>query len=200
MVARLYLGRGGALGAVAFFLLVRGALTVIIAGPFHQPVLHFPLYAPEAVLVELVAWRLGDRRPVLVGTVAGALIGTVGFAAEWGWSHIWMPLPWTTSMLGMALPLTFLAAVAGGVIGGFIAGALIADRRPVVPRWPIGVVAAAALVFCIGFLLPMNAGSPVSAHLTLKTLTPGPRRQVQVTRRPTRRVRVEKPRQRRAYR
>lgn len=181
VAARLYLGRGGALGAVAFFLLVRGALALIIAGAFHQPVLHFPLYAPEAVLVELVVWRLGDRRPVLVGTIAGALIGTLGFAAEWGWSHVWMPLPWTTSMLGMALPLTFLAALAGGVIGGLIAAALIADRRPIVPRWPIGVLAAVALVFCIAFPLPMNAGSPVSAHVTLKTLTPAPRRQVQVT-------------------
>ena len=29
----------------------------------------------------------------------GALIGTVGVPAEWGWSHVWMPLPWPAELL-----------------------------------------------------------------------------------------------------
>lgn len=179
--ARLYLGRGGAIGAVAFFMLIRGALTLIIGPGFGQPILHFPLYLPGAALVELVAWRLDDQRPVLVGAVSGLLIGTLGFAAEWGWSHLWMPLPWTQSMLGTALPLALLAALGGGVIGGFVAGALAADRRPRTGPWWLAALAGGVLVFCIGFPLSMNSGSPVNAHVTLTPSAAGPRRQVNVS-------------------
>lgn len=183
--ARLYLGRGGAIGAVVFFILIRGTLTLVIGPGFGQPILHFPLYLPEAALVELVAWRLDERRPVLMGAVSGLLIGTVGLAAEWGWSHLWMPLPWTESMLGTALPLALLAALAGGLIGGFIAGALDADRRPRTGPWWLAALAGGAVVFCIGFPLPMNSGTPVKAHVTLIPAAGGPRNTVNVTARLT---------------
>ena len=55
---------------------------------------HFPLYLVEALLVELVFLRSAGRSPVATGALAGVLIGTIGLAAEWGWSHVWMPIPW----------------------------------------------------------------------------------------------------------
>ena len=41
---------------------------------------------------------------------AGWASGRVGLAAEWGWSHVWMPHPWPASML---VPAVVLALAAG---------------------------------------------------------------------------------------
>ena len=46
-----------------------------------------------------------------------SLIGTVGLAAEWGWSHIWMPIPWPTEILPQVAALGLAAALAGSLIG-----------------------------------------------------------------------------------
>ena len=59
-----------------------------------------------------------------VGAVAGALIGTVGLAAEYGWSHVVMPLPWPGSLFPAALFVAVLAGVAGGVIGAIMGSAM----------------------------------------------------------------------------
>ena len=76
--------------------LIRGAAGAARrAGARARPTPHFPLYLVEALLVEARrAAASRSRRPVRFGAVAGALIGTVGLAAEWGWSHVWMPCPW----------------------------------------------------------------------------------------------------------
>ena len=168
VAARVRLGRFGALQAVAFFLLTRALLTLIIGPVFGMTTLHFPLYIVEALLVEAVALRVPSRRPLTLGTISGVLIGTVGLAAEWGWSHVWMPLPWTTSMLPEAALLGFIAAVASSVLGGFVGRALssdVAGRQPA-PRW-LAPLAGAAVVACIAFPLPMNTGRPVSASVRL---------------------------------
>ena len=69
------------------------------------------------------------------GAIAGALIGTVGLAAEWAWSHIWMPIPWNDSLLPEAAIAGILTAVASGVVGGFIgAVARRPERRADQPR------------------------------------------------------------------
>jgi len=98
VAARIRLGRGAALAAAAFHSLAFGAASLAIAKGFGLSTLHFPLYVAEAAIVELVAFApLADPRkwPLRFGLAAGALIGTVGVAAEWGWTHVWMPLPWT---------------------------------------------------------------------------------------------------------
>jgi len=61
---------------------------------------------------------------VVNGAIAGALIGTVGLAVEWAWTHVWMPIPWNFSLLPEAAIAGFIAAVAAGAVGGFIAGSL----------------------------------------------------------------------------
>jgi hypothetical protein len=95
------------------------------------------------------------------------LIGTVGVAAEWGWTQIAMPLPWNAALLPEAPLLALAAAVAGGLIGAHIGGALRSPRRPAtMPR----LVPAAALAVVIATLaIPMRteAGPPVRASVSL---------------------------------
>src|SRR5829696_10479768 len=122
--ARMWGGAGGALGAVAFFWLVRGFVSLMVAGVWDESTPHIPLYLAEAVIVEAVAAVLLTRRPLAFGAVAGVLIGTLGTAAEWGWSHVWMPLPWPSGLLDEIWWAAPLAGVAGGVIGAFAGCAL----------------------------------------------------------------------------
>src|SRR3954464_876315 len=130
VAARLRLGRGGALAATGAYLLVMTPLVLVLGPGFGHTFLHFPLYIVEAVLVELAGLALARRGPVAFGIGAGALIGTVGVAAEWAWSHIAMPLPWPASLLPEAPLLALVAAIAGGLLGAHVGGALAAPRRP----------------------------------------------------------------------
>ena len=145
--------------------------------------LHFPLYVVEALLVELVAWRMNPNKPLTLGVVAGALIGTVGFAAEWGWSHLWMPLPWPSSIFPEGAILALLAGVAGGILGGFIGRALLANGRQAPQHAPRGLLAAAVVLalVCIAWPLPMDTGAPTSATVALREVAGPPHRAVAAT-------------------
>jgi hypothetical protein len=155
--ARLVIGPYGALATVAFFLGMRGLIYVVVGPVFGGTEPRFSLYLVEAVLVELAAVafaRSGTpiaRRPVVFGAVAGVLIGTVGLAAEWAWSHAWMVHPWPSAMFPEAALYALVMAVAAGVIGGFVGRALTlrGERLPAAPGWLLplaGLVAVAAVV------------------------------------------------------
>jgi hypothetical protein len=180
--ARVRIGRGGALRAVAFFLVLRGLLALLVGPALGHVTPHFPLYVGEALAVELAAWRMGVSRPIRLGVVSGALIGTIGLASEWGWSHVWMPIPWPASLLPLGALFGFLAALAGATLGGFIGRSLRRDPAAFepAPRW-LGPLAGAATVFCLAFPLPMNAGSPTSATVTLTPVGGGPLRTANAT-------------------
>jgi hypothetical protein len=167
---------------VAFFLFVRGLLTLVIGPVFGMSTLHFPLYIVEAVLIELIALVIPRSRPVTLGLAAGVLIGTLGLAAEWGWSHLWMPLPWPTSMLPQAAALGLMAALAGGVLGGYVGRSLIADTIPPqrAPRW-LAPAAGLLAIACIAYPLPMNSGSSASASVALTQVSGPPRQTVSLT-------------------
>jgi len=152
VAARIYAGRGGALVAVAYFWVIRGVVSLLVGPVLGETLPHLPLYFAEAAVVELVAMRFGRDRPYALGALAGLGIGTVGLAAEWGWSQFAMPNPWPAAMLGEALMLVPLTAVAAGVIGGF-AGSAIAipvrrDRVKLVGPAPaaIALIVIAAVV------------------------------------------------------
>lgn len=187
VAARVRLGRGGALGACGFYLAVYGLLSLVIHQVIGESLLHFPLYLPEALLVELAAWRFGRgskaSNPVTLGLISGALIGTVGLASEWGWSHVWMPLPWPASLLPQAAILGLLAALSGAVLGSFIGRALDRphlDSSPAfgAPRGWLAAVAGAVAVACIAYPMPMNSGSPMRATAQLTTVRGGQHRTV----------------------
>jgi hypothetical protein len=180
--ARVRIGRGGALRAVAFFLVLRGLLALLVGPALGHVTPHFPLYVVEAGAVELVAWRMGVSRPIRLGVVSGALIGTVGLASEWGWSHVWMPISWPVSLLPLGALFGFLAALAGATLGGFIGRSLRRDPAAFepAPRW-LGPLAGAAIVFCLAFPLPMNGGSPTTATVRLTPIGGGPLRTANAT-------------------
>jgi hypothetical protein len=166
--ARIVLGPGGALKAAIFFLALRGLLALIIHVGLGRSLLHFPLYLVEAALVELVARRVSTGRQVMFGVTSGVAIGTVGLAAEWGWSHLWMPVPWPASLLPEGVIFGFTAAVAGGILGGLVGRALAPAGAPRqrVPMW-IAVAAGLAAVAVIGLPLRQGDRPPVSARVTL---------------------------------
>ena len=170
VAARIWLGRGSALGAALFFVAVRG-LTALIVGPvLGQPTPHFPLYVAEALVVEAVAWRLvATRRPVAFGLTCGTLIGTVGLAAEWGWSHLWMPLPWPAELLPEGALLGFAMAVAGSLVGAWMGARLAADELPRTrPLRTAAVVGATVIAALVGFALLKPADPGVRATVALQ--------------------------------
>jgi hypothetical protein len=182
VVARVRIGRGGALSAALFFIALRGLLAIMVGPIIGNTTPHFPLYLAEAACVEVVGLWLTRRRPIALGAVSGLLIGTIGFAAEYGWTHVWGRSPWTSSMLGEAIPLAIIAGVAGGIIGGFIGRSLTpAAAGERVPRWVLPA-AAAAVVGVIAWLLPAPVPShPPTATVTLHDVQRPPTRTVQAT-------------------
>jgi hypothetical protein len=159
VAARVRLGRGGAIFSVAFFLLLRGALAIIVGPVLGRTTPHFPLYLVEALLVEAVALRIPTSRRLRFALASGAAIGTIGLAGEWAWSRIWMPNPWPAELLPEGAVLGFAAAVGGAVVGGFIGGALDRDQAAAENVRP--AFALAGLV--VASVLPRVSGSNQSA-------------------------------------
>ena len=191
VAARIYLGRFGALQAVLGFVVIRGFLALMVGGVWEQTTPHFPLYLVEALIVEAVFLRSKGRSPVATGALAGVLIGTIGLAAEWGWSQVWMPIPWTGSLLPEAAIAAFVTAVAGGAVGGFIGAAVTrptaglgfdgtrrsgarmsrVDHRAALA----GLIAVLAVV---GWGLPISSSGPESAQVRLSETGGGGPREV----------------------
>jgi hypothetical protein len=184
--ARLWIGRGGALGAAAFFIAIRGGISLIVGDAFGQTAPHLPLYLAEAACVELAGLALA-RRPLALGAASGLGIGTVGFAAEWAWSQVAMPYAWTSDLLPEALIGALVAAVAGGLIGALLGSALSGRLpRPGVAR-TVPAVALLAIAAVLADGLWTTAPDAVRAQVTLHDLRPGPERQVGAT------VRIDPP-------
>lgn len=174
VLARMYGGRGAALGAAGFFILMRGALALAIGPGLGQTVPHFPLYIVEAIVVEAVALAVSTKRPLRFGLWAGLGIGSVGLAAEWAWSHLWMPLPWPGALFPEGAVIGFLAAMAGAVLGAWIGAHLTLEpgvRRPLLRQLAVGAAALAAALIALALYTPTHEG--VSADVVLRPLGPG---------------------------
>jgi hypothetical protein len=170
VVARTVLGRGGALAVVAFYLVVRGGLSLLTGPVLGEATPHFPLYVVEALLVEMLAWRMrpGTFR---FGAAVGLLIGTVGVVAEWGWSHAWMPLPWPGHLLVSAIALSVPVAIAGGTLGTF-AGAALRLNAELVGRPRAWAAAGASLlvVAAVAGALLQVSSPDARAQIALRTI------------------------------
>ncbi len=185
VAARIWVGAGGAIGAVAFFLIVRGAVSLIVGPVFGETTPALPLYLGAAVCVEVAALLISRERPLVLGAAAGALIGTVGFWAEWGWSHVVMQLPWNESFLPEALIASTVAAVAAGVIGGLLGAGL----RGKLPRLGTARLAfgagLVAIIAVTGTFLVTSEPAGYRATVALTDTQPPPNREV------TARVQIE---------
>jgi hypothetical protein len=149
VTGRLWLGRGGALAAVGLYLVSRGAieLGVHLLG---QTAPDMPLFVVEALVVEAVAWRAGSiRSPLRFGLLAGLLCGTVGFGAEYAWTQVVMPYPWSPALLAEGLPTALLAGVAGGTLGALL-GAGVRGQLPVKRTRRIAGWGVAAVMVALG--------------------------------------------------
>lgn len=179
VAARLWAGRGGALMAAGLFIAIRGLVAVLVGPVFGQTTPHFPLYLVEAGLVELIALAGARERPLAFGALCGVAIGTVGLAAEWGWSHLWMPLPWPGALLPYAAVVVPAVAVAGGLIGALLGTALASDRVAR-PRGAGVALACSALVIAAaaGYGLHTEAQPGTSATVALTDVRGGPERAV----------------------
>ena len=124
----------------------RGALTLGIVA-LGRSTQHIPLYVAEALIVEVVAAVVGRDRQLTLGAVAGALIGTVGFASRVG-------LEPRVDAAAVARPTSFprrscytaVAGTAGGVLGGLIGRAVAPEgvaHQPT-PRFAAGLAWAGA--------------------------------------------------------
>ncbi|MDP8992917.1 MAG: hypothetical protein M3N31_07715, partial [Actinomycetota bacterium] len=87
-LARVDLGRGGAVKAVAAFLVLRGVVALLVGGALNHSVPRFPLYIVAALVAEAAAWGLGTDRRMRFALVAGASVGTVGLVAELAWVEV----------------------------------------------------------------------------------------------------------------
>jgi hypothetical protein len=183
VTTRLYIGRGGALLAVGGYIVIRGFLTIMVGGVWGETTPHFPLYIVEALIVEAVFARAGGRSPVVNGAIAGALIGTIGLAAEWAWTHIWMPIPWNDSLLPEAAVAGIVTAVAAGAVGGFMGGSLVGRSGALLTREDgrrletgdrrAALVGGLVLMAVIGWALPMSTTGPERAQVALKDVQSG---------------------------
>ncbi|HWC47543.1 MAG TPA: hypothetical protein VG448_01515 [Solirubrobacterales bacterium] len=182
-LARVYAGRGAALGAAVFFIVLRGGLALLIGPIIGQTTPHFPLYIAEALVVEAVAVFVSTKRPLAFGLAAGVGIGTIGFAAEWAWSHVWMTLPWPAAAFPEAALLGFAAAVAGSTLGAWIGTHL--DLEPQAERSaPLrraAVCSAVVIAALVGYGLYTSPQQGVSAQVALHDVPSQNGREVEAT-------------------
>src|SRR3954453_20256729 len=191
VTCRLFVGRGGALLAISGYLVIRGFLAIMVGVVWGEVTPHFPLYIFEALLGEAAFLRAGGRSPVVNGAIAGALIGTIGLAAEWAWSHIWMPIPWNDSLLPEAAIAGLLTGVAAGIVGGFIGGSLVGRSGALISREDgarlvsgdrrAALAGGLVLMAVIGWAPPMTDSGPQRAQVALRDIQSGANRTVAAT-------------------
>lgn len=170
--ARVALGAGGAVLAVVGFVILRGALALLVGGSLNHTVPRFPLYLAGALAVEVVAVLLGTQRRLRFALVSGAAVGTFGFVGEMAWIEMsgWADLD--SNLLLKALVFSALAAVAGAVIGTALSQAA-GEGEDGGDRYASGIPAGAlalagiAVVAALAYPLPRNVG-PVDAVISLQ--------------------------------
>ena len=161
---RLVFGPGGALVMAVGFLLVRSAIGLFVGPVMGYTVPRFPLYLPAALAVEAVAGWLGTDRRLRFALAAGAAVGTLGLASEWGWTHLWGRQPWRAALFPEAFLIGGLAALGAALIGTAAGGAMAGDNR----RLPTGALAAGLFAVAVALTVPApRMGDRVTGSLTL---------------------------------
>lgn len=182
--ARTLYGRGGSLITALGALLLNGILSALVFYGFGQITLHFPLYIAAALLVELAALLALARGRYWFALLSALLIGTLGTLAEFGWSHVWMPLPWPGHLLPSAIAASLIAGLCGTILGSFFGTTMTARAgSPLIGRrasWaPIGAIAVFTALIAV--LIPQHAPPGLTATVALKEVKAAPGRLVHAT-------------------
>jgi len=160
VLARMALGRGGALAAVAAFVVLRVALAVLVGGALNHTTPRFPLYLVAAICVEVAALVVGTGRTLRFALAAGAAAGTIGLAGEMVWVDAsgWFDIAATTLLLPSAV-LGLVATVGAAVLGAGLGRAWRRGGDGSTPM-PLAALAAAglAVVVALAIPLPRNVG------------------------------------------
>ena len=178
-VLRARRGPGTTFGALAVYLIIRGGIAWVVDQPLGQILGHFPLLIVEAVIVELVAFALGNKNRFRLGAVAGALIGTVGVLAEYGWSQVWMPIPWPSSMIPSALGFGVVAGTGAGLAGAWLAtryaevAGEVRTTPTVIRTHQLGAIGLVAVLGALFFCVPRSADPGVSGTVSLDRVATG---------------------------
>jgi hypothetical protein len=154
----------------------------LIVGPLlGETTPYLPLYLGEALCVEIVALAVGRGRPLALGALGGLLVGTAGFASEWAWTQVAMPLPWGGDLLPEGLVLAALAGVAGGLLGGLLGAGLLGSLprpRTAAPIFAASIVVIGALV--ANGLATAQTSAP-RVEVSLADTRPAPKREAVAT-------------------
>jgi hypothetical protein len=169
---RLFIGRGGAIGAALFFLAIRGGISLIVGPVFGETTPAMALYVPEALLVELAALVVG-RRLLPLALVSGVLVGTLGILAEDAWTHLVFRLPWTSNIFPEAFVVGVAAGIAGALMGALLGTGLRGELpRPSLAR-PMAAVGFVVLAACVTDGLILHTPTGVRAQMTTRPAGPG---------------------------
>ena len=176
VMARRVAGRGGALAAVGFYVVVSAAMAVFVGPVMGRSVPHFPTYLAAAACVEVAALV---KRPRAFILLSGVLVGVVGTLGEWGWTHVWMPIAWPAAFVPGAVAVSVPAALCGAFVGAFIADCLTARPRaaaesqtgagaaPARRPWLPAAAGLAGLGVIIAALVPTSVPAGSSATVSL---------------------------------
>lgn len=175
ITARLFMGRGGALAAASFFLVIRGGITLLVGPVFGEIPPSLPLYLGSAILVELLALTPLLCRPLLFAGVAGVAIGTIGFATEVVWREYTHVLGWGGDMLVEGTLMAIVGGVTGALFGALLALGLGRRLpRPAVSR-TVFVASLLALSMAVANGLVATVPSDVRATFQFDEVGADPR-------------------------
>lgn len=147
VVARIAMGRGGAVIGALFAIALRGGVALIVGPILGAPINWFPLYLGPALVVELVALTPLLKRPIAFGAVSGLAVATVGLWLESLWIGAVYHYPWPMRMWAEALAMSVPVAVLTGVCGALFGMVLTGQR---LPTRKVGIAAVALTVLVIG--------------------------------------------------
>jgi hypothetical protein len=165
--ARIAAGRGGALAAALLNVALSGAFLVFVH-LMGQATVHFPIYVGAALGVELVALVVNPRKLLAFTGAAVVATATLGTVAEWGWTHVWVPIPWPAHFVPSAIAISFAAAAAGALVGAFLARVLSGEAPPIGRHsWIGGAVGAIGLAAVVAICLPTHVPAGSGATISL---------------------------------
>lgn len=155
---RLALGRAGALKTAAFYLGVRGFLYLIVTVALNHTFARFPLMLVPALCVEGAALLVGTRNRIRFALVSGALIGTVGLAAELAWLPLSNWYQVSPALIPKAVALGLPAAIAAALIGARMGRMFSDEPREAGVTMPWLAGSTAVIVAVLAFPLPRQSG------------------------------------------